>query len=70
MIVFLMFLGIVLSIVQANGWFIVPNLCIVFCYVMSFFSWLIYSYAKGLGEELSKKIKGHEGKGNEYNKTS
>ena len=57
MIVFLMFLGIALSIVQANGWFIVPNFCIVFCYVMSFFSWLAYSYAKGLGEELSNKMK-------------
>ena len=53
MIVFLMFLGIVLSIAQANGWFIVPNFCIVFC----FFSWLVYSYAKGLGEELSKRMK-------------
>ena len=41
MIVFLMFLGIALSIVQANGWFIVPDFCVVFCYVMSFFSWLI-----------------------------
>lgn len=62
MIVFLMFLGIALSIVQANGWFIVPDFCVVFCYVMSFFSWLAYSYAKGLGEELSKKIKNHEDK--------
>lgn len=57
MIVLLMFLGIALSIVQANGWFIVPNFCVVFCYVTSFFSWLAYSYAKGLGEELSKKMK-------------
>lgn len=57
MIVSLMFLGIALSIVQANGWFIVPNFCVVFCYVMSFFSWLAYSYAKGLGEELSKRMK-------------
>lgn len=56
MIVFLMFLGIALSIVQANGWFIVPDFCVVFCYVVSFFSWLAYSYAKGLGEELSKRM--------------
>lgn len=57
MIVLLMFLGIALSIAQANGWFIVPNFCIVFCYVMSFFSWLVYSYAKGLEEELPKRMK-------------
>lgn len=62
MIVFLMFLGMALSIVQANGWIIVPNFRIVFCYVMSFFSWLIYSYAKGLREELSKKMKIKENK--------
>ena len=62
MIVLLMFLGIALSIVQANGWFIVPNLCIVFCYVMSVVSWLVYSYAKGLGEELSKRMKINEKK--------
>lgn len=62
MIVLLMFLGIALSIVQANGWFIVPNFCIVFCYVMSFFSWLVYSYAKGLGEELTKRMKIKENK--------
>lgn len=56
MIVFLMFLGIALSIVQANGWFIVPNFCIVFCYVMSICACLAYSHAKGLGEELSKRM--------------
>lgn len=62
MIVLLMFLGIALSIAQANGWFIVPNFCIVFCYVMSVVSWLVYSYAKGLGEELSKRMKINEKK--------
>lgn len=41
MIVLLMFLGIALSIVQANDWFIVPNFCVVFCYAMSFISWLV-----------------------------
>ena len=62
MIVLLMFLGIALSIVKANGWFIVPDFSVVFCYVMSFFSWLVYSYAKGLGEELSKRMKIKENK--------
>ena len=61
-IVFLMFLGIALSIVQANGWFIVPNFCVVFCYVTSFLSWLASSYARGLGGELSKRMKIKENK--------
>lgn len=57
MIYFLMFCGIILSIVKANGWIIVPTSCIVFCWITSFFSWLIYSYARGIGEEISKKMK-------------
>ena len=37
MIKLLLFLGIILSIVKANGWFIVPMPVLVFCWVMSFF---------------------------------
>ena len=57
MIYFLMFLGIILSIVKANGWIIVPGFCVVFCWITSLFSWLVYSYAKGIGEKISKKMK-------------
>lgn len=65
MIALLLFSGIVLSIVKANGWIIVPNFCVVFCWVMSFFSWIIYSYAKGIGEEIGKKMKEKEKKQDE-----
>ena len=57
MIYFLMFCGIILSIVKANGWIIVPTFCVVFCWITSFFCGIIYSYARGLGEEISKKMK-------------
>ena len=57
--------GIILSIVKANGWFIVPMPVLVFCWVMSFVCWLIYSYALGVGEgaakEMKKKVHGEEG---------
>lgn len=62
MILFLMLIGIALSIVKANGWIIVPTSCVVFCWVISACSWLIYSYARGIGEEISKKIKEQEDK--------
>ena len=63
MIIFLMFLGIALSIIKANGWIIVPTFCIVFCWVVSFVSWLAYAYAKGMGEELGKRIEMNYKKG-------
>lgn len=49
--------GMVLSIIKANGWIVIPTYCIVICWIMSFFSCIIYSYAKGIGEELAKKVK-------------
>ena len=60
MISLLLFSGIVLSIVKANGWIVVPTFCVVFCWVMSFFSLIIYSYAKGIGEGIGKKLKEKE----------
>ena len=50
MIRLLLFLGIILSIVKANGWFVVPMPVLVFCWVGSFVCWLLYSYALGVGE--------------------
>ena len=57
MISFLLFLGIVLQIIKANGWIVVPTFCIVFCYVVSFASWMMYSYARGIASELVEKAK-------------
>ena len=57
MIKLLLFLGIILSIVKANGWFIVPMPVLVFCWVMSFVCWLIYSYALGVGEGAAKEMR-------------
>ena len=55
MIKLLLFLGIILSIVKANGWFIVPMPVLVFCWVGSFVCWMIYSYALGVGEGAAKE---------------
>lgn len=37
MILLLMFVGIILSIIKANEWIVIPTSCIVFCWVVSFF---------------------------------
>ncbi len=70
MIRLLLFLGIILSIVKANGWFVVPMPVLVFCWVGSFVCWLLYSYALGVGEgaakEMKKKVQGEEGGQHEW----
>lgn len=66
MILFLMFIAIALSIVKANGWIIVPTSCVVLCWIIIVWSWLIYSYARGIGEEISKQIKEQEAKIQEH----
>lgn len=55
MIIFLMFLGLILSIVKANGWIVVPTFCVVFCWVTSFFAWCFYAYARGVIAEKKKQ---------------
>lgn len=57
MIKILLFLGIVLSVIRANGWIVVPIYVVIFCWVMSFVCWIIYSYAIGIGEGIAKEIK-------------
>lgn len=52
----LMFLAIILSIVKANDLLVIPTFVLVFCWGMSFFSWIIYSYAKGLTDGINKKM--------------
>lgn len=56
MIWFLMFLGLVLSVVKANGWIVIPTFCIVFCWGVSIVCWLIYSYSKGLAAGLKDQV--------------
>lgn len=57
MLLLLAISGMVLSIIKANGWIVIPTYCVVLCWIMAFISCMIYSYAKGIGEELSKKVK-------------
>lgn len=57
MFYFLMFLGIILSIVKANAWIVIPTFCIVVCWIVSIVSWLIYSYAKGIADGVNEQIK-------------
>lgn len=53
MICLMIFSGVILSIIKANGWIVVPTFCVVFCYVIGFYTATVYSYAKGLGEKLN-----------------
>lgn len=57
MFVLMAFSGIILSIVEANGWFIVPKFCIFFCYAMSIFSIMIFSAGRGAAEGYRDKMK-------------
>lgn len=41
----------------ADSGYIVPMPVLVFCWVMSFVCWLIYSYALGVGEGAAKEMK-------------
>lgn len=52
--------GIILSIVKANQWFIVPQFCIVFCYVVGFFYGWAYTVSKSLIKDV-QRIKNKEG---------
>lgn len=57
LLLFLPFLGVALSIVAANGWLVIPTYCIVLCYIASAIAGLVYSYARGVTDELMKKMK-------------
>lgn len=53
----LIILGIILSIVKANEWIIVPTFCTILCWVMSFLYLIIYSCIKGIVDILVKESK-------------
>lgn len=56
MIKILVFLGIALSIVKANGWLVIPTFCIVFCWGISIAYMLIYSFVTSLKEQVADKM--------------
>lgn len=49
--------GIILYIIKANGWIVIPTFCIFLCFAVSLFYLLIYSWAKGIGEGIAKNMK-------------
>lgn len=53
----LMFLGLILSIVKANRWVIVPTGCIVFCWIVSVIGFFIYAYAMGATKTIVDEMK-------------
>lgn len=56
MIYFFMLLGVALSIVSANGWFVVPTFCITFCWVISIAACLLYAFASSIAKSINKKL--------------
>lgn len=57
MIKILVFLGMALSIVKANGWIEIPNFCIMFCWVTSIVYALVYAFVSRIKEEIVLKMK-------------
>ena len=53
MVFLMIFSGVILSIIKANGWIIVPTFCVIFCYFIGFYVSTIYSYAKGIAEKIN-----------------
>lgn len=57
MMFLMIFSGVILSIIEANEWIIVPKFCIVFCYIMGFYTATIYSYVNGLSKKIVQNNK-------------
>ena len=51
----LIFVSIALSITKANDWILIPNFCIIICWVLAIFHLLIYSYAKTIVDKINKE---------------
>lgn len=56
MVYFLIILAIALSIVKANGWILVPNFCVVVCWIFVIVYWFVYSYAITIAKHIDKKM--------------
>ena len=56
MIKILVFMGIVLSIVKANGWIVVPESCIWFCWTGSAVGVLVYFFVANIREQIASKL--------------
>ena len=55
----MLFSGVALSIVKANGWIVVPTFCVVWCYLIGFYSATVYSYGKGVLEGYKSSNQNH-----------
>ena len=53
-------IALALSIVRANGWFIVPGYCVVFAWIIALLGATIASYVKGVGEGVAEAVKKKE----------
>lgn len=43
MVFAMMALSILVSVIKANGWMMIPTYCVVFCWIGSFLAWCVYS---------------------------
>lgn len=50
------FLGMILSVAQANHWFIVPFFIISFCWVVGIFYVFVYGFSKTFAKNVTKEI--------------
>ena len=56
MIWVMIFMGIALSIIRANGWIIVPTFCLVFCWGISIVCAVIHCYVTSLKEKVINEL--------------
>lgn len=55
MLKYMILIAVALSVVEANGWFIVPTYVIVLCWIFSIVCLAFYYWGKGFGDEISKR---------------
>lgn len=54
MVFAMMALSILVSVIKANGWVMIPTYCVVFCWIGSFLVWCVYSNSKAANGQKSK----------------
>ena len=54
MVFVMMALSILVSVIKANGWMMIPTYCVVFCWIGSFLVWCVYSNSKAANGQKSK----------------
>ena len=61
-------LAVVLSIIKANGWFIIPTYLMCIIWISCSFYFIVYCYAKTISDNIDKKYVEEIKRLNEENK--